>query len=187
MAKVLIVYGTTEGHTAKVSQFVADVGLRAGHEVRVVHAASVRSDVDVASTDAILVAASVHETRHQKYVREWIREHRALLDAKPSGFLQVCLTSAIRDEEHDRQAREVVDHMSTKTGWKPRHVAYVAGALKYTQYSWLKRMLMKQIAKAQGGDVDTSKDYEYTDWDALERWSLAFFDGLTETGVAAHV
>jgi menaquinone-dependent protoporphyrinogen oxidase len=178
MAKVLILYGTTEGHTAKVASFVADLGRRAGHDVRVAHGASIGSDPDVAACDAILVAASVHEGRHQKYVRDWIVEHRPLLEEKPSAFLQVCLTSTVRDAEHDRQAEEVVEHMSADTGWKPADVAYVAGALKYTEYSWLKRMLMKHIAKAQGGDTDTSKDHEYTDWAALERWSEAFFEKI---------
>ncbi len=179
MAKVLLVYGTTEGHTAKVASFIADVGRRVGHDVRVVHAASFGEDVDVRSYDAILVGASVHEGHHQKYVREWIRDHRAALEKVPSAFFQVCLTSVTQDPQHDAQAREVIGAMTRETGWTPNDVAYVAGALKYTQYSWLKRMLMKQIAKHEGGDVDTMKDHEYTDWSSLERWSRMFFERLS--------
>lgn len=178
MANVLLLYGTTEGHTEKVATFVADVGRRAGHDVMTVNAAAMPGDLDVGRFDAILVGASVHETHHQKPVRDFIRAHRAALEKVPSAFIQVSLTSVVRDEAHDRDAQTVVETMTKETGWKPVRVAFVAGALKYTQYSWLKRMLMKAIAKSEGGHTDTSKDHEYTDWPELERWSRAFFESL---------
>jgi menaquinone-dependent protoporphyrinogen oxidase len=53
-----------------------------------------------------------------------------------------------------------------------------AGALKYTRYSWLKRMLMKHIAEKEGGDVDTSRDFEYTDWEQVTRFAERFFAAL---------
>ena len=33
---------------------------------------------------------------------------------------------------------------------------------------------MKLIAKHQGGDTDTSRDYEYTDWDDLKHFIEEF-------------
>jgi hypothetical protein len=38
VAKALIVYGTTEGQTAKIAQHLADAGRKLGHGVDVVHA-----------------------------------------------------------------------------------------------------------------------------------------------------
>jgi hypothetical protein len=34
-----------------------------------------------------------------------------------------------------------------------------------------------------GGDTDTSRDYEYTDWDAVVNFARTFADGLAEPGV----
>jgi menaquinone-dependent protoporphyrinogen oxidase len=31
---------------------------------------------------------------------------------------------------------------------------------------------MRRIAAAEGGETDTSRDYEYTDWAAVERFAL---------------
>ena len=45
----------------------------------------------------------------------------------------------------------------------------VAGALVYSRYNWLTRWMMRRIARKEGGDTDTARDYEYTDWDALRR------------------
>lgn len=73
---------------------------------------------------------------------------------------------------------ECIEHLMNETGWSPGRVGLFAGALKYTQYDWLKRQLMRMIAKQNGGDTDTSRDVEYTDWDEVRRWTEAFCAGL---------
>ena len=50
----------------------------------------------------------------------------------------------------------------------------VAGALPYTRYGWIKRMMMRRIVAKAGGDTDTSRDYEYTDWNDLRVSSRDF-------------
>ena len=56
-------------------------------------------------------------------------------------------------------------------GPDPDVVGLFAGALVYTQYGWLKRHVMRAIVKREGGDLDMSRDYEYTDWEAVERFA----------------
>ena len=55
------------------------------------------------------------------------------------------------------------------TGWTPARIATVAGRLAYTQYNWLVRLMMRRIARKEGGATDTSRDHEYTDWAQVER------------------
>jgi menaquinone-dependent protoporphyrinogen oxidase len=50
----------------------------------------------------------------------------------------------------------------------------VAGALKYTQDDFFKRLMLQMISKSSGGSTDTSKDHEYTDWTALARFVSDF-------------
>jgi menaquinone-dependent protoporphyrinogen oxidase len=38
---------------------------------------------------------------------------------------------------------------------------------------------MKQISGSEGGDTDTSRDFEYTDWDEVTRFAEAFFAELS--------
>jgi menaquinone-dependent protoporphyrinogen oxidase len=61
-----------------------------------------------------------------------------------------------------------------ETGWHPKRAKPIAGALLYTKYNLLMRFIMKCIAKESGGDTDTSKDFEYTDWAALDRFVYEF-------------
>lgn len=54
-----------------------------------------------------------------------------------------------------------------ETGWRPDRTFLVAGALAYSRYGFLKRRVMRWISRREGGDTDTSRDYEYTDRDGL--------------------
>lgn len=67
----------------------------------------------------------------------------------------------------------------------PTRVELIAGALKYTQYNPLVRFIMRRIAATAGGDLDTSRDYEYTDWAAVDRFVIEFVHRSDESRRAA--
>jgi menaquinone-dependent protoporphyrinogen oxidase len=110
---------------------------------------------------------------------KFVKEHLAELQRMPSSFLSVTLSEAGAErpdatpEEHVMFSSDVQNVLNTffdETGWRPQHVKPVAGALLYTKYSFLTRFIMKRIARKAGGDTDTSRDYEYTDWMGLDRF-----------------
>jgi len=76
------------------------------------------------------------------------------------------------DAQRERARADVRRSIETfvkETGWQPTRVEPVAGALLYTRYNWLIRFIMKRISQSAGGDTDTTRDFEYTDWAALDR------------------
>ncbi|HET7228553.1 MAG TPA: flavodoxin domain-containing protein [Longimicrobium sp.] len=164
MASILVVYGTTEGHTRKIAHFVGHVARRLGHAATVLDASL---DPVPAEHDAVIVAASVHHLRHQSAVMHFAAEHRHLLNALPTAFFSVSLAAALDDPHHQVEAREVADELLAETRWQPQMVRLVAGALLYSKYDWMKRALMQMIARHDGRDTDTSRDWEYTDWERL--------------------
>ena len=91
-------------------------------------------------------------------------ENKAWLDGIPTAFVSVSLAAALKDEQSRAELREVVEVFYRETGWTPAITRHVAGALRYSQYDYFKRLIMKMIAKHQGGDTDASRDHEYTDW-----------------------
>lgn len=181
MAHVAVLYGTTEGQTAKIAQAIAAQGRTAGHEVDVLHIGQLDEAFDPSAYDAAIVGASVHEGKHQRYVDRFVERHREWLDSHPSAFFSVALCQASGDAEGARQAQELVMAFVQRTGWKPARTATFAGALKYLEYNWLKRMLMKHIVARAGGDTDTSRDYEYTDWEQVEAFAREFFESLPQS------
>lgn len=68
--------------------------------------------------------------------------------------------------------------MERETGWRPDEVAAFAGALKYSEYGPLTRVVMKRVARRYGGDTDTSRDYEYTDWDEVAAFAARVAERL---------
>jgi menaquinone-dependent protoporphyrinogen oxidase len=177
MAKVLIVYGTTEGQTAKIAQHIGDFVARLGHDATVRHAPDVVED-DLGIYDALVVGGSLHEGRYQRSVRDCIERHKELLASRPSAFFSVSLAAASLDPKEQAEPLRIAKEFVARVGWSPARIGSFAGALKYTQYSWLKRTLMKHISAKEGGDTDTSRDFEYTDWEEVDRFTEAFLSEL---------
>jgi menaquinone-dependent protoporphyrinogen oxidase len=59
-------------------------------------------------------------------------------------------------------------------------IHHAAGALKYTEYDFFRRWMLKRIAKKEGGPVDTSLDHEFTDWDALDAFVRTFVEQVPD-------
>lgn len=177
MARVLIVFGTTEGQTAKIAAHIGDTGRRLDHDTALCAAGDVE-ETQLPGFDAFIVGASLHEGRYQRAVGRFVERHAALLRSRPSAFFSVSLGAASPDERERADVARIMARLLEETAWTPQATESFAGALKYTRYSWLKRMLMKHIAEKEGGDVDTSRDFEYTDWEQVTRFAERFFTAL---------
>jgi menaquinone-dependent protoporphyrinogen oxidase len=174
--KWLLVYGTTEGQTRKIARSVADHLEQQAHQTQLVDAVDVPRALDLRDFDAVIIAASVHAGRYQSAVIHFVREHLGAIDTRPNVFLSVSLAAAGDDQEDVEGLKKCVDHFIHETGWTPKRMHDVAGALRYTSYDFLRRWAMKYIAYRKGGPTDTSRDYELTDWDDLSR----FVDSLAK-------
>ncbi|HET7462704.1 MAG TPA: flavodoxin domain-containing protein [Longimicrobium sp.] len=182
MARLLIVYGTTDGHTRKIAEAVQDYVLAFGHMAVVMNAA--RHPVLRAADrwDGVIVCAPLRRRRHPAAVVRFVRDNRERLAHLPTVFFSVSLAAAGNDLAG---ARACVDEFLAETGWHPGMVRLVAGALLYTRYNWLVRWIMRRIARANGGDTDTSRDYDYTDWQRLREDVEEFVLGAVPAGRVA--
>jgi menaquinone-dependent protoporphyrinogen oxidase len=181
MARILIVYGTTEGHTAQIADRMAKVIRVEGHEVVLQDSKEVRKQALIGELDGIIVGGSVHAGNHQSSLREFVKRNRELLERVPSAFFSVSLTASDPDEEAAIETQTVLDKFFSETGWRPQRVETMAGALVYTQYNVFIRHMMKLIVKRQGRtELDTSHDYDFTDWDGVERFAREFTANIAD-------
>lgn len=61
------------------------------------------------------------------------------------------------------------------TGWRPAEPVAFAGRLAWTQYDFFTRLIMKLITRQHRlTDQDTSRDDDYTDYEAVRRFGEAF-------------
>lgn len=169
MSTISICYGTTDGQTADVAEFIAGIVRDLGHRALVVDLKAPTTDA-LAGVDAVLVGASIHVNKHEPYVVDFVGANVDTLRSLPSAFFSVSL-SVYGDPS---QGDSYIEEFCTETGWQPTGTIAVAGALRYTSYGVLKKQLMKQIARDKKLSTDTSVDSVYTDWDAVRSFTEQF-------------
>jgi menaquinone-dependent protoporphyrinogen oxidase len=174
MKSVLVVYGTTEGQTRKVAEFIANALKARDVEVDLVDSATEQAALVQPVYAAAIACGSLHQHRYQASLLHFVKCNKAWLAGIPAAFVAVSLTAALKDDQSRDELREITDAFYSETGWTPGITRHVAGALRYSQYDYFKRLIMKLIAKQQGGDTDTAHDHEYTDWDDLTRFVEEF-------------
>ena len=182
MARILVVYGTTDGHTAKVAGSLTEALRKQGAQTNAVDARDDR--LGPGGYDGVIVAASLHAGGYQRSVERWVRTHRLTLGEMQTAFVSVCLGVLQHDSNVDLDLEARIERFLTATGWRPGERKIVAGALLYTRYNWIKRWVMRRIVRKAGGDLDTSRDYEYTDWKDLQLLATHFLE-LVERHVIA--
>jgi menaquinone-dependent protoporphyrinogen oxidase len=185
---VLLVYGTTHGHTAKIAAAMADALRADGLGADVVDAKHWRRAPAPEAYRTVIVAASVVAGNYQRGVRRWVRAHATALRARPTAFVSVCLGVLERKPAVDAHLASLRQRFFEASGWQPSETTVVAGALPYTKYNWLTRRMMVNIVRKASGDTDTSRDYEYTDWDSLRTFVRHFVQhaGVAPAAVAAR-
>lgn len=165
--KLLIVYGTTEGHTRKICEFLRDKAQELGHKVSIVD--STDAELHPKGFEAAIIGASVHTNKYQSSIKHYVQKHAEHLNTLPSIFMSVSLTAAHDEPESWEELNRITQEFLNETGWNPTFIEQVAGALRYTKYNFFKKFIMRMIAQKTGDSTDTSKDHEYTDWDQVER------------------
>jgi menaquinone-dependent protoporphyrinogen oxidase len=167
-----MLYGTTEGQTRKIAQFVHDRLVDSGSNVDLMDSTNMaEQEIELSRYDVVIIAASLHSGRYQSAVEHFVNQRRDALNAMPSAFVSVSLSAAGDDEDDIQGLAKCVSDFKRVTGWQPRWVHHSAGAFRYTQYDFFKRWALKYIAWRKGAPTDTSRDYELTDWDALGQFA----------------
>lgn len=172
MANVLIVYATKEGQTGKIARRIAQTLRAMGHGAELLDVEHSTDPLDLESFQAILVGGPIHAGGYPRSVVRFVTTYKNVLEHVPSAFFSVGLAVASRTSDGRAQTLEVVERFVKRTGWRPERVELVAGALTYSKYNFLVRFVMRRISAHEGGDTDTSRDYEYTDWPAVDRFAL---------------
>jgi menaquinone-dependent protoporphyrinogen oxidase len=166
-------FGTTDGHTSRVAEKVAHELRDLGRTVDVVDLRE-KKPVSFDGVDAAILAGSLRVGRFQRELVEFAHDNADLLARLPNAFLAVSLTAAHDSPSAHRELAKPLARFSAETRWVPKETLHVAGALLYTRYGFFTRLVMRFISKRAGGDTDTSREYEYTDWAALAAFASRF-------------
>jgi menaquinone-dependent protoporphyrinogen oxidase len=186
VTSIALVYASRDGQTTRIAMRIARTLQARGFTVGMLDViAAVPASFDLASYDGAIVASSIRIGKHAPQMLRFVREHRELLASMPNVFLSVSLSAygmvdPAADERRRARARMAVGETSMRfvreTGWTPNVLYPVAGALLYRQYGFAIRAMMRFISGMVGASTDTSRNHDYTDWPAIERYANELAD-----------
>lgn len=188
MKPILLIYATREGHTRRIAEHVGALLATQQRTFELVDAAHVPAEFSLAKYSSAIVSASLHVGKHETEMAQLVKGHLNELQQIPTLFLSVSLSErTVEDPQAPAEKRaqaeadvaRTIDSFLKETGWRPSNVAAVAGALLYSKYNFVVRFIMKRIARKAGGPVDTSRDYEFTDWTKLDLLIAEFVESAS--------
>ncbi|MDP8163444.1 menaquinone-dependent protoporphyrinogen IX dehydrogenase [Pasteurella skyensis] len=166
--KTIILYFSTDGQTKSIAEQIAqdlhyEVSLFSLKDNEV-------TPEQLADADQIIIGASVRYGRFDPILTTFIQQHQTVLNHKKTAFFSVNLVARKinkRSIETNVYTRKLLESIE----WKPTFVEIFAGRLLYSKYHWFERIIIQFIMRITGGETDTSKDIEYTDWQQVKVFS----------------
>ncbi len=173
--KVAIVYQSPYGQTKKIAQQIKKNMVFESQfkdNVHLFEVTDAHTPVEIyGPIDIYIIGFPVYMGKFPKGLLKWVFKNHSLLQEKRLGFFMVSLNAA--DTRY--QARKADDlllrKLIQKTELVPDFITSFAGALHYTKYGFIKKLILKKISHAAGGPTDTKQNHELTDWKAVEEFS----------------
>lgn len=169
MAKILIIYSTTDGQTEKISLRLQKVIEEEGdHQVSICSVTN-SAHLDLALFDKIVIGASIRYGTHNPLVGEFIDKNKALLDSKPNAFFSVNVV-ARKAEKSCPEANPYLQKFLKRIAWRPRELAVFAGKIDYPRYRFIDRLMIRLIMWMTKGPTDPKAVVEFTDWQQVKEF-----------------
>ena len=162
--KKIFIYSSSNGQSLKICE-----ALNKNKESLII-------DMDMLKTtnldnfDQIVIGASVKYGDHNKKVYEFVKKNRVLLEKKKTVFFSVNAT-ARKSEKNTPKTNPYIIKFLKKTNWTPDHIGVFAGMIDFPNYNFIEKYIIKLIMWITNGPTDTSKTFEFTNWEDVKKFS----------------
>ena len=174
MPRILLVYATREGQTEKVAMRITEHLQNLDVNVQIYNAkdADLIRNIELNSFDLLVFGGSMHAGGIEEELINFINENAHEISSMPRSFFLVVLSAATKDPElRESWLADARDKMNQQLAVEFTEVEMIAGALAYSKYSFPLKWVMRRIAAKAGEGTDISRDYEYTNWEQVERYA----------------
>ena len=174
MAKILVIYSSTDGHTKKICLRLQQIVEDQNHQVRLVSVNDVNT-IDFNSFDKIVIGASIRYGRHSRKIYEFIKENQHILDSKSNAFFSVNVV-ARKPEKNKPETNPYLQKFLKQISWKPKELAVFAGKIEYQKYKFWDRFMIRLIMWITQGPTDPKTNIEFTNWSHVESFGITICD-----------
>lgn len=166
MARILLIYSTTDGHTREICERIQAVVEQQGHELTLISIDDA-DRVDIADFDKVVLGASIRYGKHAKRVYQFVAAKRALLETRPNAFFSVNVV-ARKPEKSQPATNPYLQKFLRQIAWQPNELAVFAGKIDYPRYGFWDRQVIRLIMLITKGPTDPDAVVDFTDWDQVE-------------------
>ncbi|QYK01449.1 menaquinone-dependent protoporphyrinogen IX dehydrogenase [Shewanella psychrotolerans] len=174
MASVLIVYYSRGGHTAKITQAMAEHLRQQGHECDLFRIGE-SGDINWDKYDSVALGACVLYGTYDKSVFAFVDQYQQQLEAKPNSFFSVNVV-ARNPEKRIPENNKYLQKFIELSAWKPKDVKVIAGKVDYPSWRWYDRWMIQLIMKMTDGPTDPKAVIDYTDWQDVNVYAEHLID-----------
>jgi menaquinone-dependent protoporphyrinogen oxidase len=168
MAKVLILYSTTDGHTIEICRRIKQTVEAQGNSVQLKDLKDGPKLVP-GTFDKVVIGASIRYGKHQPLVAEFINENQNTLEAYPNAFFSVNVV-ARKAEKNRPETNPYLQKFLKKISWQPQHLGVFAGRIDYPSLGFVDRQMIRLIMWITKGPTDPNAIVEFTDWKKVEEF-----------------
>lgn len=173
--RAIVIYATCEGQTDRIAKRIAVTVRQQGIPTDTFDVS--KNDVcelAVESYEAVVFGSSLHYGDHDPRVAWCLRNYRKWLKHVPTSFFSFRLGILSEHAKDRAKVERLADEFLRRNEFEPNQKACFAGALRYSRYGWVKKQVMHRIAQKSGSETETDRDYEYTDWQAVDEFARKF-------------
>ena len=168
MAKIIIIYSTTDGHTREICAYLMQVIEEHDNQVTLFSINDINA-IDLKSFDKIVIGASIRYGKHNKKVYQFIKKHSQVLEEKSSAFFSVNVV-ARKPEKNQPDTNPYLKKFLTQIPWKPKNLAVFAGKIDYQKYSFWDRSMIRFIMWMTNGPTDPKAKIDFTNWNQVKEF-----------------
>ena len=164
MHKSIIIYSSVDGHTKEICEKIA------GHMIGDSDIFSVDDNPEIQNYEKIIIGASIRYGKYRTKLFDFIESNIEVISEKENAFFSVNVV-ARKAEKNTPNTNPYVQKFLNSTTWIPNKVEVFAGKIDYPKYKFLDKYAIKFIMWITKGPTDTSKRYEFTDWDKVKNFA----------------
>ena len=165
MKKILLTYSTVDGHTKTICEKILSYSKTSQVDVL-----PIDSSINIKDYDTVVIGASIRYGKYREEIFEFIKENEELLNSKDNAFFSVNVV-ARKENKNKPETNPYLIKFLNKISWQPKILDVFAGKIDYPKYKFLDKYAIKFIMWITKGPTDTSKVYEFTDWNRVKSFA----------------
>jgi menaquinone-dependent protoporphyrinogen oxidase len=157
---VLVTYASKYGSTGGVADAIGKELFAKGVNADVV---LIKNASNVRSYQGVVIGSAIYRGNWMSEAIDFVNENQDILCQMPVAYFLVCMTMSRPTEKNRAQVLSYMDDiLKAVPKIQPVGIGTFAGALNYSNLSWLNKKILKSKGSPEG---------DFRDWNAIRAWA----------------